>query len=108
MSPGLDILILKPCIIDSQTMKIGVKILIYTGEIETLTLVDLGAGGNFIHSRVVNQNKLSTTTLMVPLQAYNIDGTPNANRIITEVFDTILDFWDHSKEVRFYVSDLEK
>ena len=89
-------------------MKILVKIPMIAGEEKVLALIDSGAGGNFIHSRVVNQKKLSTTTLVVPLQAYNVDGTPNSNGIISEVFDTEVDFGDHTEEVRFYVSGLGK
>ena len=82
-------------------MKILVKLLSNASNIKTLTLVNSGAGGNFIHLRVVNSNKLSTITLMVPIQAYNINGTPN-------VFDTKIDFRDYSEDIGFYILGLEK
>ena len=77
-------------------------------DFKAFTLIDSEAEENFIHSRVVNSNKLLTTTLIVPLQIYNIDGTSNTNGKFMKVFDTVIDFGDHSEEIRFYVSGLGK
>ena len=40
-------------------MKVAVKILVNARKLEVFTLVDLGAGGKFIYSKVVNSNKIT-------------------------------------------------
>ena len=45
--------------------------------IETLRLIDSGAGGKFIDQNFAREEKLETKTLENPLVVYNVDGTLN-------------------------------
>ena len=45
--------------------------------VETLGLVDSGAGGKFIDQNYVKKIGFKTHALETPIRAYNVDGTEN-------------------------------
>ena len=70
-------------------------------------LVDSGATGRFIDQDYVKSNRLTTRTLSNPIPVRNVDGTPNGETgYITEVFDLILRYKNHSERTLFAVNGL--
>ena len=51
--------------------------------IETLALIDSGAGGIFIHTDYIKQLGLKQISLDKSITAQNIDGTPNKRGLMT-------------------------
>ena len=51
--------------------------------VETNALIDSGAEGLFINKRIVAKHSLPTHRLLIPITAWNIDGTPNQEGKIT-------------------------
>lgn len=51
--------------------------------VDILALLDSGAGGNFIHPKLALSSKLAYKPLPNPIQAFNVDGTPNKEGTIT-------------------------
>src|ERR1700679_4279557 len=80
-----------------------------TGEIlATNALLDSGATDLFVSSDFVAQHHLTTRKLSRPIPVYNVDGSPNESGSISEVFETILRYRDHSERARFAVTGLGK
>ena len=52
--------------------------------VKTTTLLDTGAGGNFIDQNFVQNQKIKTKDLEHPIKIFNVDGTPNKQGTITE------------------------
>ena len=50
--------------------------------VETLRLIDSGAGGKFIDQNYAKRMEFKTHKLEKPLQAYNVDGTENKRGMI--------------------------
>jgi hypothetical protein len=69
-------------------------------------LLNCGASNLFVNSNFVKQNNLSTRKLSCPILVYNVDGTPNKAGGISEVWDAVLWYHDHSKCVIFAVTGL--
>ena len=61
--------------------------------IETQTLIDSGAGGNFLYKDFATQYQIDLTPLEVPIILQNIDGTLNIGEKITHyiLIDIIFD-----------------
>ena len=52
--------------------------------VETLALIDLGAGGMFIGETFARNHNLPLTRLINPIPVYNVDGTRNKQGEITQ------------------------
>ena len=58
--------------------------------VETLALIDSGAGGKFINRKYVEQLGLPIQTLKRPMMARNVDGTLNKTGTITSYVDLMV------------------
>ena len=76
--------------------------------VETMALLDTGAGGVFIDQNFVRTQKLETRKLPRPLEAYNVDGTKNKKGTITDYVDLKLKIGDKTTISRFMVAGLGK
>ena len=64
-------------------MCIPVSIICKDRTVKTNALIDSGAGGLFIDESFARQSKLPLLPILHPISVFNIDGTPNVNRTIT-------------------------
>ena len=55
--------------------------------VETLTLIDSGAGGKFINRKYAEQQKFPVLNLEKPIMPRNVDGTINKSGAITTYVD---------------------
>ena len=55
--------------------------------VETLALIDSGAGGKFINQNFAKKEQLETKDLEKPLVVYNVDGTLNKTGTIRKYVD---------------------
>jgi hypothetical protein len=82
---------------------------INTGEVFALKpLLDCGATDLFMNSDFISQNWLTTRKLSCLIPVYNVDSTPNEAGSISEVWEAILQYQDHSECVTFTVTGLGK
>ena len=58
--------------------------------VETLALINSGAGGKIINRKYVEQLGLPIQTLKKPIMAKNIDGTLNKTGMITSYVDLMV------------------
>jgi hypothetical protein len=80
-----------------------------TGEVfASKALLGCGATDLFANSNFIRQNWLITRTLSCPIPVYNVDGTLNKAGSISEVWEAILQYQDHSKCATFAVTGLGK
>jgi len=71
-------------------------------------LLDFRAIGNFIDKDFVRTKGISTQNISCPILVFNMDGSPNEARQISEVVDMVLRYKTHSKRVLLAVSNLGK
>jgi hypothetical protein len=45
--------------------------------VKTTTLLDTGAGGEFINQNLIQNQKIETKELKYLIEGFNVDGTPN-------------------------------
>ena len=74
--------------------------------IETLALIDSGAGGKFIDQNYVRKLGIKTQELEQPLIARNVDGTPNKKGKITSFVTLTLIINGRTKRTRLLVTGL--
>ena len=82
-----------------------------TGEnkiVETLGLVDSGAGGKFIDQNFAQQEKLELKELVEPLTVYNIDGTLNKKGTIRNYVDLPMTIFRKKTNEQLLVTGLGK
>jgi hypothetical protein len=80
-----------------------------TGEAFTSkALLNCGATDLFVNSDFVSQNRLTTRKLSCLIPVYNVDGTPNEAGSISEVWEAVLQYQDHSEHATFAVTGLGK
>ena len=78
VSPYIDIYSVITATIHSNKLSIPIRISETEKKtIETLGLIDSGAGGKFIDQNYVKKSGFETHTLETPIRAYNVDGTEN-------------------------------
>src|SRR5438270_11014273 len=82
VSPIISIYAVLVAKVSRQTIYIPLKLLVGSKVIDILALLDSGAGGNFIHYNLAPTLQ-KPTLLKKPIQAFNIDGTPNKEGMIT-------------------------
>jgi len=71
-------------------------------------LLDSRAMGSFIDKDFVHTKSISTQSISCPILVYNIDGSPNETRQISEVVDVVLHHKTHSERTLLAVSSLGK
>jgi reverse transcriptase-like protein/aspartyl protease len=76
--------------------------------VETLGLIDSGAGGQFIDQNYVKPIGLITQTLDTPITARNVDGTENKRGKITTFIDLNLTINKKTTKTRLLVTGLGK
>ena len=62
---------------NERTLRFPIKLLVGNQTIETSTLVDSGATGNFIDLGLLSLANFPLKCLPQPIGAFNVDGTPN-------------------------------
>ena len=67
---------------NERTIRLPVKLVTGTQIVETTTLIDCGATGNFIDIGLLSKANFPLQRLPKPIQAYNVDGTVNAKGTI--------------------------
>ena len=84
-SPTLDIYSVVTAQIVSKSMQISILIKSDNEKesVETLSLIDSGAGGEFIDQNYARKSSFKIQKLDKPLQALNVDGTKNKQGMIT-------------------------
>jgi len=80
-----------------------------TSEVHSIkALLDSGATGNFIDKDFVRTKGISTWNISHPILVFNVDGSPNEARQISEVVDMVLHYKTHSERMLLIVSNLGK
>ena len=74
----------------------------------TKGLLNCGVMDLFVGSGFVKQNHLTMKQLSQPIPVYNIDGSLNEAGSISEIWETILQYCEHSEHVTFTVTSLGK
>ena len=80
-----------------------------TSEVHSVkALLDSGATGNFIDKDFVRMKGISTWNISRPIPVFNVDGSPNEARQISEVVDVVLCYKTHSERTLLAISNLRK
>jgi hypothetical protein len=74
----------------------------------TQALIDCGATGCFIDIEWAKLNNIPTCPLTNPIPVYNVDGTANDARAITDIADVILRYEHHSERTQLAITCLGK
>ena len=72
--------------------------------VETLALIDSGAGGQFIHRAYVEQLGLPIIPLEKAITARNVDGTPNRTGTIDSCVDLTVEVDGKIMDIRLMVT----
>jgi len=80
-----------------------------TSELHSVeALLDCGATGSLIDRDFVHSKGMNTRTLSHNIPVFNVDGSPNEARQISEVMDVVLYYKTHSERMLLAVSRLGK
>jgi len=71
-------------------------------------LLDSRATGSFIDRDFVHSKGINTQTLSCNIPVFNVDGSPNKARQISEVIDVLLCYKTHSERMLLAISGLGK
>ena len=74
--------------------------------IETLALIDSGAGGQFINKKYVEQQGFLVGKLDRPITPRNVDGTTNKSGIITSYTDLSLTVNGRTLDTQLLITEL--
>ena len=109
-SPTLDIFSVNLATIESNSLSVPItfKCAEKNQTVETLGLVDCGAGGKFINQDYTRKISLKTKPLKEPIIARNVDGTENKLGKMTHFVDLDLTIHDKKMKTRLLVSGLGK
>ena len=109
VSPSLDIYSVTTAIINSNKLSIPIQI---SGSevknVETLGLIDSGAGGKFIDQIYARAAGFKLHKLETPLQAYNMDGTKNKRGTIKTYVNLDLEINGRKTSTDLLVTELGK
>ena len=109
VSPSLYIYSVTTAIIHSNKLSIPIQISnTEVKNVETLGLVDSGAGGKFINQNYVQLAGFKTHTLETPLRAYNVDGTKNKRGTIKAYIKLNLEINRRKIPTKLFVTRLGK
>jgi len=73
-----------------------------------LALADSAAGDRFIHPNYAKKERIPTRRLSTLIRAFNIDGTENKTRTITEYTELPVTIHGRMKKMRFYICGIGK
>ena len=76
--------------------------------IETQTLIDSGAGGDFLHQEFANKHEINLLPLDTPIIPRNVDGTLNIGGKITHYIYVDILFDDQRIGTKILVTNIEK
>jgi len=82
VSPTISIYTVLVAKVSRQTIYIPLKLFIRSKDFDILTLLNSGAGGNFVHTNFAKSLQ-NLKPLKNPIKAFNIDGTLNKTGTIT-------------------------
>jgi hypothetical protein len=106
-SPSLDIYSVLVATIQSRSLSIPIMIETEKNEnVETLSLIDSGAGGMFIDQNYARTKGFKTQKLDEPLTARNVDGTKNKSGTITTFVNLNLKINGRMTSTRLLVTGL--
>jgi len=71
-------------------------------------LLDSGATRSFINRDFIYSKGINTRTLLCNILVFNVDGSPNEARQISEVVDILLRYKTHSKRMLLAIFGLRK
>lgn len=77
-------------------------------QIAIKALLDSGCTGSCIDETFVDKHGIKTWELPKPIPVYNTNGTPNANRMVTQMVQLRLTIRSHSELINIAVSTLDK
>ena len=111
MSPVLDIYGILLAKVENKSVRLPIKFYPESGshhlsEVETLALLDSGAGGIFIDRDYQQQLDLPTHPLKNPITVHNVDGTRNKKGFITDYVKLRLKINDRTGPVIAHVTGL--
>ena len=92
--------------IHANTISLPITIKNEYQSVETLALIDSGAGGQFIHRDYVKQLGLSTRPLEKVITAWNVDGTTNKTGTINTCVDLTMEIDGKTTDVQLLVTGL--
>ena len=107
VSPVLDIYSVTTAIISSNKLSMPIQIS-KNGKkiIETLRLIDSGAGGKFIDQNFARKIGVRIQNLETPMHAQNVDGTENKRGTIRQFVDLNLKINGRSCNMRLLITRL--
>ena len=76
--------------------------------IDTTTLIDSGATGNFMDVRLLSLDNFTLVCIPEPIVAYNVDGTKTQKGTIHWKARTVLTLKDHSDPIELMILLLSK
>ena len=76
--------------------------------VETLALIDSGAGGKFIDQNYTKESGFTLKNLEEPLMAWNVDGTENKWGKITKYVNLNITTHGRTKDIKMLVTGLGK
>src|SRR5438132_12663605 len=88
---------------NQKCLHIKLHILQESQIIEPLALIDSGAQGEFVNKKWLYQHKLKPNPLKIPIKLFNVDGTPNKIKLITEYIDLSVSIRNDIVTIRFLV-----
>ena len=109
VSPSLDIYSVSTTVINLNKLSILIRIEdTKQRSVETLGLIDSGAGGKFIDQNYAKRMGFKTHILEKPLQAYNVDGTKNKRGTIKYYVNLNLEINGRKTTMELLVTGLGK
>ena len=108
-SPYLDIHSVLVARVDNKSISIPVALEQSEHKtVETLALIDSGAGGQFIDQKFVQKHRLPTQDLEQPITAYNVDGTLNKKGTISKYVEINVNINQRINKLRLMITGLGK
>jgi transposase InsO family protein len=109
VSPYLEIFSVTVGTIQSKSLSIPIEINCERNEnVETLALIDSGAGGEFIDQNYAKNEKFEILKLEKPLLARNVDGTTNKSGTITSYVNLTMTINGRTERTQLLVTGLGK
>jgi hypothetical protein len=110
VSPSLEIYSVTTATIRSNKLSIPIKISSteVKENVETLGLIDSGAGGKFIDQNYAKTEGFKLHKLETPLQAYNVDGTENKRGTIKNYVKLKLEINGRKTATDLFITGLGK
>ena len=68
--------------VNNRTMYLSIQLQGIRKSVNTTTLIDSGATGNFINPQLLPLRILKLSKVPLPITTYNVDGTPNTKGTI--------------------------